>query len=307
MNAISFRGGPDNYRAIWQDVVDYAAEFGVPVWTTTGLSVIPPEGWFRYLRELCDRYGILLVCDEVQSGMGRSGRWWAIEHEGVTPDIVTSGKGIASGLPLGAMIARDDLMRWELGSHGSTYGGSPLSCAAAHATFDVIEDEGLLENATKVGDVLLAGLRDIQGRHPILREVRGRALWIGLGFEDHDAAARVELEAYRRQMGWAIPWVSAVDGAFSRDMGVTFPPDEIAAGDASYNYQQGGAPGAEAPGFSAFERDADGSVYHCYSAYARGLEPLNAAYGLLDLMPHGRDEADLPFPMAWVRRHPRGA
>ncbi len=114
-----------------------------------------------------------------------------------------------------------------------------------------------------------------------------------------------KLEAYRRQMGWAMPWVSAVDGAFSRDMGVTFPPDEIAAGDATYNYQRGGAPGAEAPGFSTFERDADGSVYHCYSAYARGLEPLNAGYGLLDLMPHGRNEADLPFPMGWVRRQPR--
>ena len=100
------------------------------------------RGWFRYLRDLCDRHGILLVCDEVQSGMGRSGTMWAIEHEGVTPDIVTAGKGIASGLPLGAMIARDDLMIWELGAHGSTYGGSPVSCAAALATFDVIEREG---------------------------------------------------------------------------------------------------------------------------------------------------------------------
>ena len=95
--------------------------------------------------------------------MGRSGTMWAIEQEGVVPDIVTAGKGIASGLPLGAMIAREDLMVWELGAHGSTYGGSPVSCAAALATFDVIEDEGLIANARAVGDVLLDGLREIAG------------------------------------------------------------------------------------------------------------------------------------------------
>jgi 4-aminobutyrate aminotransferase len=170
----------------------------VESWLGEGGYVLPPEGWFTYLRELCDRHGILLVCDEVQSGMGRSGTWWAIEQEGVVPDIVTSGKGIASGLPLGAMIARDDLMVWELGAHGSTYGGSPLSCAAALATLDVIEQEGLLANASAIGDVLLAGLRDIASRHPMIREVRGRALWIGLGFADHETAAKVEIEAYRR-------------------------------------------------------------------------------------------------------------
>jgi 4-aminobutyrate aminotransferase len=170
----------------------------VESWLGEGGYVLPPEGWFTYLRDLCDRHGILLVCDEVQSGMGRSGTMWAIEQEGVIPDIVTSGKGIASGLPLGAMIARDDLMRWELGAHGSTYGGSPISCAAALATFDVIRDEGLMDNAKAVGDVLLAGLRDIASRHPLIREVRGRALWIGLGFADHETAARVEVEAFRR-------------------------------------------------------------------------------------------------------------
>jgi len=170
----------------------------VESWLGEGGYVLPPDGWFTYLRELCDRHGILLVCDEVQSGMGRSGTWWAIEQEGVLPDIVTSGKGIASGLPLGAMIAREDLMVWELGAHGSTYGGSPLSCAAALATFDVIEQEGLLANAISVGDVLLGGLREIASRHPLIRDVRGRALWIGLGFADHETAARVEIEAYRR-------------------------------------------------------------------------------------------------------------
>jgi len=170
----------------------------VETWLGEGGYVLPPEGWFRYLRDLCDRHGILLVCDEVQAGMGRGGTMWAVEQEGVEPDILLSGKGIASGLPLGAMIAREDLMTWELGAHGSTYGGSPLSCAAALATFDVIEQEDLLGNARRIGEILLDGFRQIQLSHPILRDVRGTGLWIGLGFEDHDVAAAVELAAFRR-------------------------------------------------------------------------------------------------------------
>jgi 4-aminobutyrate aminotransferase len=170
----------------------------VESWLGEGGYVLPPEGWFRYLRELCDAHGILLVCDEVQSGVGRSGTMWAIEQEGVVPDIVTSGKGIASGLPLGAMMARSDLMAWELGSHGSTYGGSPISCAAALATLDVIRDEGLIDNAKAVGDVLLSGLRDIAGRHEIVTDVRGRALWIGVSLADHETASRLEQVAFRK-------------------------------------------------------------------------------------------------------------
>jgi 4-aminobutyrate aminotransferase len=163
-----------------------------------GGYVLPPEGWLQSLRELCDRHGILLVCDEVQSGMGRSGTMWAIEQEGVSPDIVTAGKGIASGLPLGAMIARGDVMSWEPGAHGSTYGGSPVPCAAALATLDVIHDEGLMDNATRVGEVFLAGLRDVAKRHPVVTDVRGRALWIGLSFADHDTAAAVEQACFHR-------------------------------------------------------------------------------------------------------------
>ena len=170
----------------------------VETWLGEGGYVLPPEGWFTYLRDLCDRHGILLICDEVQCGMGRSGKVWAFEHEGIEPDIVVSGKGIASGMPLGAMIAREDLMSWEIGAHGSTYGGSPLSCAAALATFDVMEEEGLLANATAVGDVLLAGLRDIASRHPLIHDVRGKALWIGMGFADHRTAADVEIAAFRK-------------------------------------------------------------------------------------------------------------
>ena len=170
----------------------------VESWLGEGGYILPPEGWFTYLRELCDKHGILLICDEVQCGVGRSGTMWAIEQEGITPDIITAGKGIASGLPLGAMIARADLMSWDLGAHGSTYGGSPVSCAAALATLDVIEEEALMDNASKVGDIFLEGLRDIAERHPIISEVRGRALWIGLGFADHEKASAVEQASFRK-------------------------------------------------------------------------------------------------------------
>ena len=171
----------------------------VESWLGEGGYVLPPEGWFTYLRELCDRHGILLVCDEVQSGMGRSGTMWAIEQEGITPDVITAGKGIASGLPLGAMIARDDLMTWELGAHGSTYGGSPISCAAALATFEVIEREGLLANAqTRSGRSSSTGFAPSPSGTRSSREVRGRALWIGLSFADHDQALAVEQASFRK-------------------------------------------------------------------------------------------------------------
>jgi 4-aminobutyrate aminotransferase len=162
-----------------------------------GGSIVPPDGWLLALRELCDRHGILLVCDEVQSGMGRTGKMWAVEHAGVEPDILLSGKGIASGMPLGAMIARDERMTWSVGAHGSTYGGNPVSCAAALVTIDLIQD-GLLENADKVGEVLRNGLRDLQARHASIREVRGLGLMIGIEFPDHDVADAIEKESFRR-------------------------------------------------------------------------------------------------------------
>ena len=162
-----------------------------------GGYVLPPEGWFEYLRGVCDQHGILLVVDEVQSGMGRTGKLWAIEHFGVEPDIVLAGKGIASGMPLGAMIARESLMIWDVGAHGSTYGGNPLSCAAALATLDLIEG-GLMDNAREVGGVLLEGLRRIQDRRPAIRDVRGLGLMIGIQFADHDAMVAIEHAAFRR-------------------------------------------------------------------------------------------------------------
>jgi len=163
-----------------------------------GGYIVPPDGWLQALRELCDRHGIYLVCDEVQSGMGRTGKMWAVEHFGVEPDILLAGKGIASGMPLGAMIAKDSKMTWTVGTHGSTYGGNAVSCAAALATLDVIQQEHLLENADKVGGVMLNGLRDLQERHRSIREVRGLALMIGIEFPDHDFAADVEHRSFQK-------------------------------------------------------------------------------------------------------------
>jgi len=161
---------------------------------------VPPAAWLTRLRELCDKHGILLVADEVQSGMGRTGRMWAIEHSGVHPDILISAKGIASGLPLGAFMARAPLMeKWGAGAHGSTYGGSPVPCAAGLATLEVIESEGLLANATAVGAVLLDGLRALRREHPkAVTDVRGVGLMIGVEFRSSELAERVQLQAFER-------------------------------------------------------------------------------------------------------------
>lgn len=162
-----------------------------------GGYIVPPEGWLAELRELCTRHGILMIADEVQSGMGRTGKMWAIQHFGVEPDIVLAGKGIASGMPLGAMIAREDLMVWETGAHGSTYGGNPLSCAASLATIDLIE-ESLMQNAIETGGFLKDGLRAMAERQSLIREVRGLGLMIGIEFPDHDTMVAVEEAAFER-------------------------------------------------------------------------------------------------------------
>jgi len=146
-----------------------------------GGYIIPPPDFFPALRELCDKYGILLIADEVQSGMGRTGKWWAIENFGVEPDIITSAKGIASGMPLGAMVTRKEIMSWPKGSHGNTYGGNPIACAASLATIDLIEKH-YLQNATNVGEYTLDALAEIMARHPSIGEVRGIGLMIGVEF-----------------------------------------------------------------------------------------------------------------------------
>jgi 4-aminobutyrate aminotransferase len=146
-----------------------------------GGYLLPAADFFPHLRELCDRYGILLIADEVQSGMGRTGKWWAIEHFGVEPDIVCVAKGIASGLPLGITFAREHLMTWSRGAHGNTFGGNPISCAAALATIELIEGE-YMQNAVEMGDYIQDALEEIMMRHPSIGEVRGKGLMIGVEF-----------------------------------------------------------------------------------------------------------------------------
>ena len=186
-----------------------------------GGYVLPPPGWFRYLRDLCDRHGILLVADEVQSGMGRTGEMWAIEHEGVEPDILLAGKGIASGLPLGAIVARERLMTWDVGVHGSTYGGNPVACAAAIATLELIEG-GLLDNARDVGELLLKGLRDIRARRREIVDVRGRGLMIGIEFEQAETMHAVEQAAFRR----GLLVLGAGDAVIRMSPPLVFRPDQ---------------------------------------------------------------------------------
>jgi 4-aminobutyrate aminotransferase len=175
---------------------DVAAIFVEPIQGEGGY-VVPPAGWLAELRALCDAHGILLVVDEVQTGVGRTGRMWAIEHEGVEPDVLLAGKGLASGLPLSAVVARAEVMKWEPGMHGSTFGGNPVACAAALATLDLVEG-GLIRQAAARGDYLRACLDRLAASHPVIRDVRGRGLMVGIELPDHDAAVHVEQEAFRR-------------------------------------------------------------------------------------------------------------
>jgi 4-aminobutyrate aminotransferase len=144
-----------------------------------GGYVVPPDGFFPALRELCDKHGILLILDEVQSGVGRTGKWWAIEHWGVEPDIVCFAKGIASGIPLGGIMARKSVMDWPEGAHGNTYGGNPVACRAGLATLDLIEN-GFMQNAQEMGEYTLDALTEIMTRHKTIGEVRGKGLMIGV-------------------------------------------------------------------------------------------------------------------------------
>ena len=144
-----------------------------------GGYVVPPRKFFDELRRICDHYGILLFCDEVQAGMGRTGKMWASEHFGAVPDILTTAKGIASGLPLGATIARAGLMQWIPGTHASTFGGNPVAVEAALATIELLEQE-LIDNAAAVGRHLMDRLRDWPRKYPEVGDVRGLGLMIGI-------------------------------------------------------------------------------------------------------------------------------
>jgi 4-aminobutyrate aminotransferase len=154
-----------------------------------------PATFLQGLRDLCDEHGILLIADEIQSGMGRTGRWWAIEEAGVEPDIVTSAKGIASGMPIGAFIARESIWTWSPGAHGSTFAGNPVCAAAGLATLDIIETEGL-SNAAAMGARLRDGLERVAT--DAVRDIRGAGLMLGVEFASHEAAEAVQEEAFRR-------------------------------------------------------------------------------------------------------------
>src|SRR5262245_17563718 len=150
-----------------------------------GGYVVPPPGFLPALRELCDQHGILLIADEVQTGFGRTGRFFAVEHSGTRPDVLIMAKAMAWGLRLSAIVARADLMaRWPAGSHGTTFGGNVLSCAAAVATIAVIQDEKLAENAATAGDRLITSLARMQQEHEAIGDVRGLGLMVGVEFRD---------------------------------------------------------------------------------------------------------------------------
>jgi len=157
---------------------EVAAIFVEPIQGEGGY-VVAPDNFLRELRAICTRHGILLVVDEVQCGAGRTGKWWAIQHSGVEPDIVCMAKGIASGMPLGVCMSRAEIMDWAPGSHASTFGGNPVSIAAALATMDVLEREGVA-NAARVGELMLERLRGWKQTHPLVGDVRGRGLMIGI-------------------------------------------------------------------------------------------------------------------------------
>lgn len=180
---------------------EVAAVFIEPIMGEGGY-VIPPDGFHQRLRRLTADSGILFVADEVQSGMGRTGKMWAIEHWGVEPDVICCAKGLASGLPIGAIISKADVMNWARGSHGTTFGGNPVACAAALATLDLVEG-GLMERAAAMGARLMEGLKALQKKHPSIGDIRGIGLMIGVEFvkPDGSPAADIRNEVLGRAFG----------------------------------------------------------------------------------------------------------
>jgi 4-aminobutyrate aminotransferase len=171
---------------------EIAAVFVEPIQGEGGY-IVPPTDYLPKLRDICQRHGILLVADEVQSGFGRTGKMFACEHAGIEPDILCVAKGIASGMPLGAMIARSEISTWPAGAHGSTFGGNPVACAAALATLELLEKD-LVRNAAAVGDYLKLKLSNLQERHPLISDVRGLGLMIGVELARTDGARTPDVE-----------------------------------------------------------------------------------------------------------------
>jgi len=176
---------------------EFAAVIVEPIQGEGGY-VVPEDDFLPRLRDLCDRHGILLIADEVQSGAGRTGRMWAIEHWGVEPDILLTAKGIGSGMPVGAMVARAEIMSWGPGAHGSTYGGNPIALAALLETIRLLEG-GLIANAAARGNQVQDSLRPLVNRFPgIVKDVRGKGLMIGIQFDSGDTAEAVQGQAFDR-------------------------------------------------------------------------------------------------------------
>jgi 4-aminobutyrate aminotransferase len=157
---------------------EVAAVFVEPIQGEGGYIVPPPE-FLRELRAICDRHGILLVFDEVQCGMGRTGKMWACEHSGVVPDIVCVAKGVASGMPLGATISKAEIMNWPVGAHASTFGGNPVAIAAALTTIELLETQ-YIRHAEEMGTYLMDSLQDWTARHPLVGDIRGQGLMVGI-------------------------------------------------------------------------------------------------------------------------------
>lgn len=164
-----------------------------------GGYIVPPPNFFPRLRELCTKYGILLIVDEVQAGVGRTGKWWAIQHWNVEPDIICIAKGIASGVPMGAMAARKSIgAKWKPGAHGNTYGGNPLAAASALKTLELVEN-GMMQNAAVQGAYILDALAEMQARHPSIGHIRGKGLMIGVEFV-MDRATKAPAKELRDQI-----------------------------------------------------------------------------------------------------------
>lgn len=158
-----------------------------------GGYMVPTARWMQLVRELCSKHGIMMILDEVQSGMGRTGKMWAFEHFGVTPDIMTVAKGVGSGMPVAAVVSNKAVMdTWAPGSHGGTYGGNAVATAAAYATLQVMADEGLPGNAARMGEILIQGLREIQADYPVIGDVRGLGLMVAAEFVSPDGSPNPE-------------------------------------------------------------------------------------------------------------------
>ena len=201
-----YKGNPEDADLAYLDELEHLFETmvmpddvaAILVETIAGEGgyMVPTARWFRKVREICDQYGIMLIVDEIQTGVGRTGKMWAFEHFGIEPDIMTVAKGIASGLPVSAVVSDKKIMdNWAPGSHGGTYGGNAVGTAAAYATLQVMKDENLAGNAEAMGAVLKAGLEEIQARNPVIGDVRGKGLMLATEFVKSDGAPNPEAVA----------------------------------------------------------------------------------------------------------------